>query len=692
MADVVEKPQESAPAGSDRQAAAPAASPDREFMTVREAEQKRSDDLDPKKQQQINENKVKEGANEACCKDVGDGKNIAANPAVKASVEAAKSLDPNLKVADGQLNFDSLKANPSLADLLKNNKSAEAAKAGDQALKGSAGQANAGESLGGAENLSLTRSSARKEAGAGAEAARVQELSQKSGEKPAGSDANVERTPEQQLKDNIPGVLDNYRASLEKAGVRGADADKLVGDMQKNLEATQKRLDENKDKLIDQRTGKPDTPENQMKRICGAVNDVLDGKTGPYNDSQRSIMASAMAGEVSNPDAFNKQGAHMTCALASLSKQRLEAGDPASVLEEAASVVNRGGAFTGTDNPTDRVSGIGSGRSWTKVDPMSIMPDRESSQYFNANYHGTEGKRDLFTHVNNALYGQKGADLKAEHEGKPAGSYVYMAANSDAYGGRAAQTNTGEGLFAVGSDGSRRLIDNNPAVGIWQVAELNQSLTGRSGGMFAHKDLAGRPPAGYEHVGMTTFNNAADFKAKLADWQSRTGTAAQIGVDAPFLPGGGENGHGLHAMNAKLDANGNVLFINNWNSKYDMKVTDAQIDKATNPSAWQAHGPGSEHAGPVPNQDTHFRPGSGRNPNESNDEHKKRLEKEQEDKKRKEEQNKKDEEDRKRQEKKQKEQADYDTARTRWESGKTAWKADHGDEPYPEPEPSRPSI
>jgi hypothetical protein len=698
MADVVEKQPEKAPESGGERSTAAEKSPDREFMTVKEAQDKQSSDRDPAKQKAETDKKVKEGAKDACNKDVGDGKAIANNTAVRADVEKAKAIDPNLKVGAGKLDFAALK-DPSIADVINNkDKAAASAKAGDDQV-GKAGAAKPeGDSLGGAENLALTRSGSRHAAAGDAGAARVQELG-KGGEKPPGTDKNVERTPEQQQRDNVRGVVDSYRASLEKAGVTGSDAEKLVSDMQKHLETTQKRLEENKDKLIDQRTGKPDTPENQMQRVCGAINDVLEGKSGPYSDAQRSVMASAMAGEVSNPDAFNKQGAHMTCALASLSKQRLEAGDPASVLEEAASVVNRGGAFTGTDHPTDNVSGIGSGRTWTKVDATSIMPDGESSRYFDSNYHGTQGKRDLFTHVNNALYGQKGADLKAEHEGKPAGSYVYMAAHSDAYGGRAAQTNTGEGLFAVGSDGKRELIDNNPAVGIWQVAELNQSLTGRSGGMFAHKDLAGHRPNGYEHVGLTTFNNAQDFKAKLADWQGRTGTSAQIGVDAPFLPGGGEDGHGLHAMNAKLDANGNVLFINNWGSKFDMKVTDAQINRATNPNQWQAHGPGSEHAGPAPNQDTHFKPGSGTNPNETKLEHDKRLKdedkKKQEEKKHKEEEKDKDkekEQQQKKLEQQQKTKADYDARLAQWQARHDAAIAEHaGDKDYQFPE-SKPAY
>ena len=446
------------------------------------------------------------------------------------------------------------------------------------------------------------------------------------GRKPEGSDKNVERSPSEQTRDNQEGVLNNYRDSLERAGVTPSDIANRVNEMKANLEATQKRLDEKEKSghLKNLETGKPETAEAQMKRVFGAMNEVLEGKKGvdgAYGAKERANWAAGAAAALANPERFVNQGAHMTCALTSAQKSRIEAGDPASVVEEGASVVNRGGAFTGTDNG---INGSGD-RKWVKVDAMSIKPDSESAQDFNAGFHGDAGKRSLFGHTADALYGQKAADLAAEKKGLAAGSFTYMAANAAEYGGSNGQTRTGEGLFLNASDGSKKLIGTSPNVGVWQVGELNQHLTGRGGGMFADAKLAGNPPKGYEHVKMTLTNGAEDFKAKLAAYQADTGASAQIGVNAPFLRGGGENGHGLHAMNAKM-VNGEVVFDNNWGKKSDIgAVSLDEIDKATNPNRWNARrGATDGDPGPRPDRDTNFGPRTGRNPNETQAEFDKR--------------------------------------------------------------------
>lgn len=529
-------------------------------------------------------------------------------------------------------------------------------------------------SLGGAENLSL---GARR----GDRVARVSdstaEVPRDFGRKPEGSDKNVERSADEQTRDNQEGVLRNYRDSLEKSGVRGAEADRRVAEMKAHLDATKARLDEKEKNghLKNLETGKKETAEEQMKRVYGAMNEVLEGKKGadgPYGAKDRANWAAGAAAALANPEKFVNQGAHMTCALTSLQKSRIEAGDPASVVEEAASVVNRGGAFTGTDNG---INGSGD-RKWVKVDALSIKPDGESAQDFNAAYHGSGGKRSLFGHTADALYGQKAADLAAEKQGKPAGTYTYLAANADQYGAPNGQTRTGEGLFLNASDGSKKLVGTSPNVGVWQVGELNQHMTGKGGGMFADAKLAGNPPKGYEHVQMTLTRGAADFTAKLKAFQAENGMSAQIGVNAPFLRGGGENGHGLHAMNAKIDKDGDVVFDNNWGDKNDIgKVSADEIDKATSPDRWSPRrGATDGDPGPAPDRDTNFGPRTGRNPNETQAEFDKRRDedkkKEEEDKKQKDaEQKKKADEDQQLQLKKDREsraQTAYEMALAQW--------------------------
>ncbi len=479
--------------------------------------------------------------------------------------------------------------------------------------------------VGGAENLSL---GARR----GDRVARVSdsttEVPREYGKKPEGSDKNVERDAQEQTRDTQEGVLKNYRASLEKAGVNPSDVDRRVGEMRANLDATKQRLDqkETKGQLKNLETGKNETSAEQMKRVYGAINEVLEGKKGAdgaYGDKERANWAAGAAAALANPERFVNQGAHMTCALTSLQKSRIQAGDPASVVEEAASVVNRGGAFTGSDNG---VNGAGD-RKWVKVDALSIRPDEESRQNFDSTFHGSAGKRSLFGHTADALYGQKAADLQAEKKGLAPGSLTYMAANADQYGGANGQTRTGEGLFLNASDGSKKLIGGSPNVGVWQVGELNQHMTGKAGGMFADAKLAGNPPAGYEHVKMTLTRGAEDFKSKLTEFVRENGQMAQIGVNAPFLREGNMQGHGLHAMNAGIDGNGNVVFDNNWGDKHDLgAVSQSEVDRATNPDQWNVRRGANGDPGPKPDRDTVFGPRTGRNPNETQAEFEKRRE------------------------------------------------------------------
>lgn len=648
---------------------------------------------------------MSENAEKAAVRDGGDGGDSGGSSAAVAEKEilTQKEAQESIKKPDAQLKsdydevvkknekdakdkslseagspkeiYEQVKKLGAVASKASDAKSIDLSKSYSKTLEEDMGLAKAESlTLGGAENLSL---GARR----GNRVARVSdttgEVPSEYGKKPEGSDKNVERTPDEQARDNQEGVLKNYRDSLENSGVRGAEADRRVAEMKAHLDATKARLDQ-KEKdghLKNLETGKKETAEEQMKRVYGAMNEVLEGKKGtdgPYGAKERANWAAGAAASLANPERFVNQGAHMTCALTSLQKQRIEAGDPASVVEEAASVVNRGGAFTGTDNG---VNGAGD-RKWVKVDALSIKPDGESAQDFNASYHGDAGKRSLFGHTADALYGQKAADLAAEKQGKPAGTYTYLAANADQYGAPNGQTRTGEGLFLNAADGSKKLVGTSPNVGVWQVGELNQHMTGKGGGMFADAKLAGNPPKGYEHVQMTLTRGGQDFKAKLAAYQAENGTSAQIGVNAPFLRGGGENGHGLHAMNAKVDKDGDVVFDNNWGNKNDIgKVNLDEIDKATNPDRWNARRSATDgDPGPRPDRDTNFGPRTGRNPNETQAEFDKRRDddkkKEDEEKKQKEqEQQKKKDEDQQLQLKKERDarnQQAFEMALAQW--------------------------
>ena len=455
----------------------------------------------------------------------------------------------------------------------------------------------------------------------------TQEVQPAFGKKPDGGDKNVERSPEQQTRDNQEGVLKNFRDTLEKSGVKGPEADARVAEMKANLEATQSRLAEQEKAghLKNLETGKPETAESQMKRVYGAMNDVLEGqkgKDGPYGAKERANWASGAAAAIANPDRNVNQGAHMTCALTSLQKQRLESGDPAAVIEEGASVANRGGAFSGTNNGEN---GAGD-RKWTSVHALSIKPDGESSVNYDAKFHGDGGKRSLFGQGQDAFGGAKVVALADEKAGRPPGSTVYLTANAEQFGVPAGQSRTGEAVVRIGANGEKTLTGTAPPIGVWHAAELNQHMTGKGGGTFVDSKLAGNPPKGYEHVKATTFHGADDLKNKTAAWQRETGSSAQIVVNAPFLRNGGHDGHGLHAMNAKIDKDGDMTFDNNWGRKNDLgKVSDKEINDATNPDSWK---PNRTDAGPAPDRDTNFGPRTGRNPNETESQFQQRREEE----------------------------------------------------------------
>lgn len=438
-------------------------------------------------------------------------------------------------------------------------------------------------------------------------------------------------------RSGLESATEAYQKTLERANMSPKQAEEFA---RLTADRLQKAADGGK------LTG---TPEEQLNRMNKAMTDVLDktgkrpdgtlenGQIDHLSDRDRANLVKDMAARQANPEKFVNQGDHMTCVLQSNQKQRLEAGDPAQVSEQIASVVNKGSAEVVQKDGTTRT---------VNVDSRSFMPDKESAQDFNTSYHGDRGMRSMAGHVYDALAGQTVADLRSEREGKPSSaqgldkaSYVYMAAHADQLGAKPGQTSTNEALMAKNAKGSYDFVTNSPGVDIWQSAHLNMAMGGEPGAMFASSTVVGDgvPPKGANYppdLRVTSFANTDELRTKLTDFQNRTGQSAQILVDAPYLPGGGQSGHGLHAMNITALENGKFKLDNNWASNYDMSSVDAKVvARATNPT--ESHVPSDRPRptdGPVvpshpdlPTDRTEIKPGSGQNPNESDDQFNKRL-------------------------------------------------------------------
>lgn len=422
------------------------------------------------------------------------------------------------------------------------------------------------------------------------------------------------------------GILKDYAATLVRAGFSEAEAQKIADN-------TYARFDKAaKDGHLKGR------PEEQMKRMDTAHREILDKQPGgTLADGQKDYLTAAdrqnivkdSAIRTENPEKYVNQGQHMTCALHSIGKQELEAGDPAKVAERTRDLVNNG--FT-TAKEQDRrgLAGeiIPGKERVVHVDSLSLKPDREASNTVNSRNYGDNGKQGPAGQVYAAFAGQLAADLKSEREGgtTSAGgienaSNVYMAAHADERGARARQTSTNEGMFSRDSKGNLKYEGDGPQVNIWDVAHLNRAVGGADGAVFASTSLfkdgkGNTPPPGYPpDLKISTFRNTDELRQKLGDFQKETGQSGQIGVNAPFLPGGGRNGHGMHAMNISLNADGSFKLDNNWGSKNDLgRVSDRDVDIATNKANWNVQGGGG---GRVPDDGTRFGPSTGRNPNEN---------------------------------------------------------------------------
>lgn len=429
----------------------------------------------------------------------------------------------------------------------------------------------------------------------------------------------------------------DYTRTLEKAGFKPDEAATIAAQTYKRLlEASEK--------------GKlQGTAAEQMMRMDRAHQEILQAPPGGrLKDGQRDYLTPAdrqnivrdSALRTMDPEKYVNQGQHMTCALHSMGKQELEAGDPARVAERTRDLVNNGST---TVKEMDRRGPNGEvvpGRERiVRVDSLSLKPDREASNTVNAHNYGDNGKQGPAGQIYAALTGQLAGDLRSEREGKKTSAdgldqagYIYMAAHAGDRGARRGQTSTGEGMFSRDGQGALRYIGDGPQVAIWDVAHLNRAIGGADGAVFASSTLFRRangekPPPGYPpDLQISTFRNTDELRAKLKEFQQRTGQSGQLGVNAPFLPGGGRNGHGMHAMNIRLNEDGSFRLDNNWGSRKDLtRVSDDEVDMATNSNRWTPKPGSASGRRSAPDDGTRFGPGNGRNPNEADSDFNKRM-------------------------------------------------------------------
>lgn len=446
------------------------------------------------------------------------------------------------------------------------------------------------------------------------------------------TEATSMATPEKALR--------QYTQTLERAGFSADDAQTIAA-------TTYKRLQETAEK-----GNLKGSAAEQLLRMDKAHREILDGPPGGrLTDGQRDYLTPAnrenivkdSALRTMDPEKYVNQGQHMTCALHSMGKQELEAGDPARVAERTRDLVNHGQTTVKEMDRRGPNGEIVPGKERVvRVDSLSLMPDREASSSVNSRTYGDNGKQGPAGQIYAALTGQLAGDLRSQREGKPTSAdgldragYIYMAAHARDKGARVGQTSTDEGMFRRDSQGGLRYMGDGPQVSIWDVAHLNRAIGGADGAVFASSTLfrearGERPPAGYPpDLVISTFRNTDELRAKLREFQERTGQSGQLGVNAPFLPGGGRNGHGMHGMNIRLNEDGTFRLDNNWGTRKDLtRVSDDEVDLATNRNRWiPTQGTGSGRRG-APDDGTRFGPGNGRNPNESISDFEKRMEEE----------------------------------------------------------------
>ncbi|HNG19466.1 MAG TPA: hypothetical protein PLI59_09835 [Candidatus Obscuribacter sp.] len=353
------------------------------------------------------------------------------------------------------------------------------------------------------------------------------------------------------------------------------------------------------------------TPAEQMERMREGFETIL--KPGQenfsgYNERQRQNVVKDLAYKVASPDDFVNQGNKMTCALQSLEKQHLSAGDPAKVIENAASVLNKGYADlpgTNQDGSSMRVH----------VMKQSLTPDSESARDFNTSDHGTgKGMRGLGGQALDALYGQAHADNRSIRMGQPTSAdgldkagniYITAGAQNPPFNMPGSRDATGEALFTRQPDGGLKMLHNSPVIGAFDREWLNQTFGGKPGAIMVHENSVGPnngPDArlGYPphlDLRLNTFKSPEELQQKVAQWEKETGQPAQLMVHAAFMNGQDKlQGHALHAMTARA-VEGGLLMDNQNGRSLDRVMNMRQIDIATNNRNWNT---GDRPQGPAP--------------------------------------------------------------------------------------------
>ncbi len=360
---------------------------------------------------------------------------------------------------------------------------------------------------------------------------------------------------------------DKTVAILEKSGMSNADAIKYAAQIEANL----------------LKNGvKPEDIPGQMARLNRAFDSMLDpkdrvvnkGEIGANNPADltredRLRLVKDFALRLADPEKFANQGGHNTCALTSMAKLALQGKDPAKFAEQIASVVNNKFALV--------TSPDGTSVQRVNIDGRSLIPDNEARRDPTTNDNKTRG---MAGQVMDALLGQMSADAQGALDGK---KYVYLAANAgDLTGGK--RSSTGEGMFEnVG--GNLKFLDDSPQMTLVAKAQLSRMLDLPKGVNFIHSSMVNEIPAQFRDQ-FTIFNNAADLKAKFAEFSRITGMKnAEIRVNAPFLPGESMAGHGLHSVNFSME-NGNVKIDNHWGDGKDQTLSDDQLNLASDSTKW----------------------------------------------------------------------------------------------------------
>lgn len=268
------------------------------------------------------------------------------------------------------------------------------------------------------------------------------------------------------------------------------------------------------------------------------------------------------------------QGPNPTCALTS--QARLEAQqDPVKYSNKAASLVARGGAWTGGENGTPA--------KWTQIDSSNFRPDAEANESYNATEKQFGGERGMAGKLDDALRGQQMSDnVTADERASGAldsnQSYVYTTGSGQGH----EMAKQGTYLRTEGANGaeSNEFKFGSPASTLERVAQNNQQEG--LGGLLVSESYRGQRGAeNLEKYGARFFSGVDGLKAETA---KTPGQELQIATNGSMILG--RPGHGLHAQTVRSEeGTGDLVFGNNWTGRHNnQKYNDAFVDTFTDPA------------------------------------------------------------------------------------------------------------